>query len=145
MDWEVICQAGILNSDSGGRALHALRSLLPSHNFQEVTHLLVLMHLMAEGHFRVDAVSGTPAFSYLGDVAVGFKGRDDVMSGPLGDAQRKGDLAGGDSWLLGDQTEHQGVIGQKFPSRHAGTSWAYLASLGSTNFGEKVANHLTNF
>ena len=80
------------------------------------------MHLMAEGHFRVDAVLGTPAFSCLGDVVVGFKVGDDAMSGPLGDAQRQGDLAGGDSWLLSDQTEHQGVIGHKFPSRHADTS-----------------------
>jgi hypothetical protein len=106
-----------------GRTLYSLASLFPPQHFQKVTYCLIFLHFVPERQLRIDAVPEAPSLSCLGDIAISLKVRDDAPRCLLGDAYFHGDFPGGDSWLLGNQAEHQSMIGNKLPSPHVRTSW----------------------
>ena len=75
----------------------------PAESFEEVSDSTVLLGIASQGQVRVDAILNTPAFSFLGNIAVGFKVIDDVAGSFFRDTDRRGDFPGGDAGVLGDK------------------------------------------
>jgi hypothetical protein len=77
-----------------------------------------LLHFMTERQFWINPVPDTPSLSALGNVPVSLEVGDDTTSCFLGYAYGSGYFPASDTRLLGNQTKHQSMIGDKLPSWH---------------------------
>jgi len=84
----------------------SLVSLCPSKKFQKVTYSLILLHFVPKRQLRIDAVLGASSLSFLGDIPISLKVRDDAPGGLLSDTYGQRDFPSGDSRLLSNQAKH---------------------------------------
>jgi hypothetical protein len=83
-----------------------------------MAYSFILLQFMPERQVWINPVPDTPSLSALGNVPISLKVGDDTTSCLLGYAYRRGYFPAGDTGLLGNQTKHQSMIGDKFPSWH---------------------------
>jgi hypothetical protein len=82
---------------------------------------------MTEGQVWINPIPDTPSFSALSNVPVSLKVGDDATSCLLGYAYSSGYFPASDERLLGNQTKHQSMVSDKFPSGHLCTSLSELS------------------
>ena len=101
-------------------------------NVQERPDLQVGEEGVAEVRVPVDLVSVSAAFLDPHEKALGNEVGDDLLRGPLADADAPCDLADADRGVASDAEEHVAVVRQDEPGRTRGLSlYGWLLNHGS--------------
>jgi hypothetical protein len=88
----------------------------PHEHPQQVADRPLLDEGVAERTLAHDLVAVPPAVSLAQHVALVDELGEDPVGGPLGDADRGGDVAKADPGIIGDAGEDVGVVCQKVPA-----------------------------